>query len=780
MAALIALGGSLLGAAPAMAADSGVELTLTQRWNGGQQGAWTPYVATVRNDGASDFTGDITLHPVENTRGPSVQSWPDYHARLTVPRGSERSITFYVVEPPSGYQASLSDGSGHAVAGPVTVSPWVDGAYTVAVLSDQPQAGGRIEALKPLSGAGGFQSTAGLRASRFSSAQDFPANAVFLSGLGAVVVDDFDVSTLSDAQVRALRDFVGLGGSLVAAGGSSWRRTLLPLAQKGFPGLHPTRSGEAGLQPLADLAGRTTTLAAPVAAGELVAARALLGAAGAVPLAVEAGYGAGRIVELAFDPLAEPVSTDGSGLDQLAWSLALDRALLDRAPEPGRGPAATTLPPAPNPVSISGGGVASAEEVVNILQNTPAATLPPIGLLGALLVIYVALAGPLNYVVLRGFRRRELMWVSVPLVALLFTSVAYVAGAAVHGSNYFDNELQVLRLGPDGVAEVHAYHGLYPPHRGNFTVEVPANTLASTALGNPTTSTSSETAVVSVGPRTRVELKDTAYASYRSLQTLAIARSPLQPAIALESHLRISHDRVMGTVRNTGDRPVERLALVSGTGQQAQLAVEVAPRATLTVDAPLSPAGQGAPSPTAGQLDRSGDYKRQLALRVAAGRAVTGRAGDWSLIGLTDPAGSLAVEGARPAHSGLAALVAPAGMESVDSLGLAPRAELVLGGSAVPYHFDVFDLAVPTGYTGQVRLGYDVSVAGTGVAQPVRSVEVYDWESGGWRTLPASSASPSLRSLTATLSPSEVEGAVRVRVSEQASFGTSNMRLVGS
>ncbi len=786
MPLLLATGGSLLGAIPAHAADTPVTLSLAQRWNAGQQGAWTPYVATVRNDGAADFVGDVTLHPGQSNRGGAFQLWPDYRARINVPHGSERSTTFYVLEPPNGYTASLTDSSGNSIASGVPVTGRADAAYAIAVLSDQPQAGGRIEALKPLSSNGGFTVANGLRASRFGSAQEFPTNAVFLSGLHAVVVDDFDVSTLSDGQIRALRDFIGLGGSLVATGGASWRRTLLPLAQKGLGGLSPTRSGEAPLTPLADLAHQTTSLAAPVAIGDIVAGRLLLGAPGQPPLAVESTYGAGRIIDVAFDPLAEPIATDSSGLDALAWSLVLDRAVLENTPAGSHGVQSPSVPfgvGGPFPVNVGGpASAASADEIQGILQNTAAAAVPPGGILVALLVIYVMLAGPLNYFALKNFGRRELMWVSVPLVALLFTSVAYVAGFAVHGASYLDNEVQIVRLGPDGVSEVHAYHGLYPPHRGNFSVDLGANTLASTALGQLSNPNSPESAVVDTGGRTQVELNGTAYSAFRSLQTLAIARPPLQSALSLESHLKVVQDRVTGTVRNTGDRSVQQLTLVGGTGQQATIATLVQPRATVTVDAPLSNAGQATPFPQRMSYGaRSSDYKRDTLLRVAAAAAVTGRKGDWTLTGLSDTSGALVVEGTRPSHNGLAAVVAPISLDSIDSLGLAPKASVLFSGSTVPVHYDVFDLAIPSGYAGPVKLSYDAAAAASlGGTQGVRSVEVYDWGAGTWRALPTGSPGQSIRSLTTDLTAGETNRVVRVRVLEQANAGMSNLGLTSS
>src|SRR5207237_8739109 len=67
------------------------------------------------------------------------------------------------------------------------------------------------------------------RVAQLVSASEFPASATLLGGYAAVVIDQFDSQTLSGAQLQAIRDFVGLGGTLVVAAGPSWRESLAPL-----------------------------------------------------------------------------------------------------------------------------------------------------------------------------------------------------------------------------------------------------------------------------------------------------------------------------------------------------------------------------------------------------------------------------------------------------------------------------------------------------------------------------------------------------------------------
>jgi len=772
-ALLLALGN------PAQAAtDLPITLTLTERWaTPAPQATWTPYVATVRNDSTADFSGEVYMTPIDSRNNLSVRGiFPNYRAQITVPRGSTRSVTFYVFQPPAGYQAELRDGSGRTLVSGVATAATGSG-YAVGVLSDQLQGDQRIQALRPMP-------DSSVRFSRFVSAQAFPTSAAFLTGLQAIVIDDFDTNSLSDAQARALRDFVGLGGGLVVAGGSSWRRTLLPLGD--FGPFKPNASDQASIRPLGDLVGVPLDLLVPIATGSLGAGRVLVGAPGGQPLVVEGQYGAGKIVELLFDPLAEPLSTSDSGLAALSWTVAMDRALLTQ-PSAAQAVKGVLGGPVNGPGVPPGvGAYNSPEDLYSVLGNTPAGAVPPVGLIGGLLVLYVLLAGPVNYAALKGMRRRELMWITVPAVSIAFTGTAYLAGLGQHGVNFLDSEVQVVRVAPDGALEVQAYHGIFTPRRGDFTVTVPANTMASTALSiNVGGGSASESAVVDNQSRPRVVMQNSAYDSMRTLQTLTVGRAPAQPTAGVEAHLRLSNGRILGTIRNTGDRPLQQLLLVSGSGQQAALTPDLGPKATVSVNASLDAPSQRpfAPAPSTS----GGDYRRPALLRIAAAEVVDGRSGVFNLVALTDSYGALEVDGTTPSRTSVAAMLQPVSLDSADALsGIAMRPELVAQTDAIPFHYDVYDLRVPTGYTGPVKLQYlayaSASPSPAGFQPPVKGVEVYDWSSESWRVLPAASAGQSQKALTIDLQPGEVAtGVVRIRAQEQnTGVIISNLQLVAS
>ena len=779
MGAVAALVGLLLGVAarPALAADPKLTMTVSQRWQlAATQGLWTPYVVTVREEGEAGFTGDVFLVP-NNSRTPP-NAFPSYRAPITVAKGGQHSTTFYVIDGPDGYNAELRDPSGRVVmrAQPAG-SPGSRSAF--GILSDLPQAEQKISApLRTLS-----QLDTALV--RFSSVPDFPNSAAYLSGLSGLIIDQFDSGALSQAQVQALKDFVGLGGSLVVAGGFFWRRTLLPLPPELLP-MVPSSTGTASLAPLAELGGKATEATAQVAGSGSTSGKVVLRAPDGQPLVVEGTYGAGRVVELTFDPFAQPFDTqvDMAGL---VWGQAISRALSSvqggTPALPSRGFGAgynsnTNLAAGPGSWAPGFGG--GRDQISNILQDTPAATSPPVGLLGGLLVAYVLLAGFLNYLFVKTLGQRVLMWVSIPAIALVFTAGSYAVGFGSRGSDFLITEVQVQRLGPEGAVESYSFDGVYPPRKGDVSLTLPGGTLVSTAVAQGTLGDTRGGALITNGAKPQALLGSVAVWTMRPVQTLQVTHpytyEPKQ-SMPIDVQLRLSKGHLVGRVVNLSSHPVNDLELVSAAGTQGTLARTLAPGASASVDVDISGTGSGGtgqtaagvrPTPVPGVTANS----RDAMIRLAETQALSGRAGEFAVIGFTRSIDSIRVDGAPPGRASVAALVEPVRLQSADSLsGVAPHPRLVSNyvGDASD-HVNVYDFDLPAGVTTSIGINYQMP----DVPQPaVRSVEVYDWEKHSWRAL-AKQTIPSRIAGPAPLNAGELAGGVvRVRVHEAQTNGAS-------
>lgn len=711
-------------------------------------GNWVRYLLTVKNVADGDFAGDVLLIDAQDMtqgngaappalsnlngrnlpRPPEVPAQSAYRVHVSVPSRKSRTIT--VIAPDSFNYAQVLSGGQVVQDAQVERAP----ALPVAVLSDLETAADAIGKLR-------FDRIAP-RVATFGSARVFPATPLQLAGYSAVVIDQFDTAALSAAQVRALRDFVGFGGTLVLTGGSGWRRTVTPLQPDLVP-IVPAATATVSLSPLAHLAGvNTGDLQALAATGTLNrAAHVLVATDDGVPLSAELEYGTGRVVQLAFDPAASPIA--GSAFAGLSWGQAIGRSL---ASLPGNVPTAATLL-APDP------------QFTALLPPADDAPLPPPGVVAVVLLLYVLAAGPLNYLLLRRrLKRPALMWVTAPLVAIIFTASFYAVGTNLQGGLQ-DHEIQVMKVGPDQAVDLLGYHRILFLERGNHEIVGPLNALAAplTLDTYRTTGSTCERCTnqlrglpagaehVIPGHQPVVQERGVVYGSVRVVATAATTHRPA----GVDAHLSFRGGRIQGTVVNISGQPIRHLTLFLGTAENlrfAEVAPALAPGATLDIDAAVRPEPTPQPPGSAWNVLRS----------IAAG--VVAREGQPVLVGATTPiASGLRVDGKEPDGVSVAVLAQPLRLEGADaSLREFQKKRLASSsGDASNGFLDVYDVLLPP-TTSPLQLTFN--------RQFGTSVEVYDFAR---RAFVMVNGDPGDPVFTTPLSADQVQaGLVRVRVRE--------------
>ena len=112
----------------------------------------------------------------------------------------------------------------------------------------------------------------------------------------------------------------------------------------------------------------------------------------------------------------------------------------------------------------------------------PRSPCPTWACCSALLALYIALIGPVNYLVLRRIDRREWAWVTMPVLVLVFGVGTYAMGMGLKGTDMIVNQLAIVRAaaGTDrGIGQ--AYVGIFSPNRQTYDVTVGDDAL----LANP-------------------------------------------------------------------------------------------------------------------------------------------------------------------------------------------------------------------------------------------------------------------------------------------------------
>ncbi|MEO7519734.1 MAG: hypothetical protein ABIY58_13350 [Acidimicrobiales bacterium] len=570
--------------------------------------------------------------------------WPIYRKAITLAPGATKAISTVVLEAPYGYRAELRDRVGRMIAEQTAPSTGVvrRNRWAICLLGRSTDS----EVIRR--GVPGNDVLSGMQVSRSSTGGDLPDDAVGLSGLQVMVVNDFDASALNPRQRAAIRDFVGQGGSLVLGGGSTGAGTLGSLPPELVP-LRPTGTASASMAPLSPTAAAFTS-SATVITGQLAFGRVVLQGEGAPPLVVDAEYGLGRIVQLAFDPFAEPFASD----------FALAAAGLGA----GMGPALESRGP-------GGFGPDSADLWSPVLDGTAGDSAPnwpgwSIGLLGG----YLLLVAPAGYLGLRSSRRRDLVWAIGPLALILAAIMVIARPDPGPDRTSFGSRLEVHTIGPHGAVLVNRYYGLgassvFPipeatavssviaepvPSRGNdpgsdrITNSVAfAQPRSGVRGGNlpPGALDPSAAAEVSTDAAGEVELRlpPAPAREVRTMQTLSVEhdRGELEAELRLSGSADTGDRRITGTVTNNTGRRLGSLSFVAtlrpwiAERLEADLVGTLEPGTSAAIDQPLSVAG-----------DMAGGSKADPTKRLLSAAAhLAGPPTDLGLLmALAEPAGN--------------------------------------------------------------------------------------------------------------------------------------------
>src|SRR6184192_4164474 len=537
---------------------------------------------------------------------------------------------------------------------------------------------------------------------------------------------------------------------------------------------------------------------------------------GGVPLIVDRGVGAGIVTMATFDWNQDPIA---------AWSGTKDllRQVLARAVFGGGGSGTNYPNGMGGPFPAFGGSMPSVASKSNalapVLGNLPGLDLPSLQLTAGLVLLYVLLVGPVNYLVLGAMRRRALAWVTVPLIAVIAAGGAYGAGVFTKGRSVQANQITILHLQPGwDRAYQETYTGIMAPSRGDYQAAISGSRLLiSPIASNGAFDVSGLTASRS-GIRIDVDNNTITLPGMTAFALSGFATESLTSAPQLAAHVQLVNGKLTGTIENQSSLAFTDAVLIMGDNFQTVGALR--PGATTSVSLDVKPANQsGQPvytriygssffngpqtnQPTDAQRD---DYaKTQILSLLLSGGSFNGISlvSTPMLVAWThQPFQDVTVNGSHPRSTSESAVALslpldeigtgslPSGVVSGrivdvvgDSQGQGPPGMLLLQSGNVTYEFSP-SLAAGRHLTGAALtssnpyMGKVMPAPGGGTAAATVQSEVWDWSRSAWSevayqdngttTLPDSAVNPQT-------------GLVRLRFSTTSGFAAGAITLSGT
>jgi hypothetical protein len=505
-------------------------------------GSWIAIQVHLHNEGPS-VGGELRL------QGGS-QGGTRYATPVQLDSPSDKDWTLYAQPPSFGQQleVSLVSGSNVIARQKVAVTIHDPTQLVVGVVADDPQ---------PITGSLNLPAVQTRQPAIVVplGVADLPTRIEAWSAMDRLVWQDVDASSLSSEQMTALRGWLALGGRLIIVGGTGGIGQL-----GGFPDdilpYRPSSTLDVAPGSLGSLVGAPPANATdvPAMAGELLRGRALASSGGRA-VAAQADYGSGTVSILGIDPTVGWVGESG---------------------------AASTIWPALIPPRSEGTvAIADDSQIVTAVGNLPALDLPPLGGLLLLLFGYIALIGPLNYVILRRLDRREWAWITMPVLIAGFAVGAYAFGSALRGSSIIVNEVGIVRGAPDaaeGTAQV--YLGVFSPARGTYQVAVPGGALLSSPISGDIFNGQGASLDVIQGDPSRVRDLSVGFGSLRTIRAESEVTVP-----KIHAELALVDGVLTGSVRNDAETTLEKPAVVLGAN--VKVLKDLAPGEQVAISLPL-------------------------------------------------------------------------------------------------------------------------------------------------------------------------------------------------
>lgn len=532
----------------ALAASSAQSASVTMEVEAGFGGYfkgddWLPVFVTVTNSGDS-FNGTIQLEFPEQ-RTTDVR----FSRSVDLPRGSKKRVTIYGQSNsfPTRVNVRLLNGDAVAAEFAAPLKPLADPDGLALLVASDATVFADLNGLALGENGHIFAATARLDL--------IPSDPQSLRSVAYLLFNDVATGDLNADQRKSIGSWVSAGGHLIVFGGPNYAKTADALVDL----LPMTPTGTRSLDTLASLQlihrGRLSgTPPYVVATGTIKAGADVLLLEEGAPLIVQRAQGLGKVTYITLDNGLAPLK--GWTGQEALWSVLLPR-------DPSAPPLERNI------------GLLSQTSMQRALQQIPTLDNPNLTGLALYLAIFVIVIGPLNYLILRVLRRRELAWLTIPLLAALFAAGLYGFGISARQNDVIVKVISVVRGTADSdQANVDSYLGVFSPARRSYTLQLTDGALPSPFVGGPPSVGGS---AVGVSPTTKLEptwIRQGAGVRYDSLSVDAWQMQPLAAELStpnagpirVEAHIEAG--QLVGRVANESDFSLQSAVLFLGLNAQ--------------------------------------------------------------------------------------------------------------------------------------------------------------------------------------------------------------------
>jgi len=311
----------------------------------------------------------------------------------------------------------------------------------------------------------------------------FPEKTEVMDNFDFLVVSKYDTGLLSETQVETLEKWVNTGGTLIMGTGLNWQKVYngLPDSLKTFK-INDTADIDSTSE-LKKFTGRDVPqMVLKLAAGEKgfeyyppdlsalvpgVPSRYMdndiIAGSEKNPLVIKYRKEMGNIFVLTFEPASEPFVSWRDKATFFDYMLRHMDMNMQRFYEYGSGYYQKRV-------------YGSSLSFQYLANEIPSDKKPPLLLMFISLAVYIILAGPVLYLVLKKLDRRDWAWFLIPVLSVVFLAGMYLFGYKSRYHSAIANTVSLIQASPgSNEAQVTSAIGVFNDRRGTLKMEYSNN-----------------------------------------------------------------------------------------------------------------------------------------------------------------------------------------------------------------------------------------------------------------------------------------------------------------
>lgn len=367
-------------------------------------------------------------------------------------------------------------------------------------------------------------------------------NSLNIDGLDIILINNYNMSNLKDEQYNALNSWINKGGTLVIGSGANEGKTVKNI-DNNFLDIKSNGSKEKNIKLIND------DLKLIVSNLEIKDGK-LKSGSNDTPLAYSVTRGKGEIIVATFDLGLEPlISSKDAG--EFFKNIIAD--------------ASNTF----FQNSMNGGYNQQYYRTSELTRNIPINKIVSVKSLIVVLSLYALIVGIIAYLVLRKLNKRDLTWIAIPVISIVFAFIIYFMGSSTRVNDIVLNQNNIVSVDKSGKASIKGYLGIGTKYKSDVIIEKPEDlnmnylTTDNYYYGNPDEDTVSNVLRVKTtysGNNSYFTFSNSDALDMKTFQV--VGKEEIISKI--ESSFNLSEGNLNGKVKNTLGYDIKKLIVVAG------------------------------------------------------------------------------------------------------------------------------------------------------------------------------------------------------------------------